>query len=130
MLGRELTELDFTLQGVPRSMLDRCPDVHPLLGRLLSKTFVRDVIRRFPTEETASADPTGFQELIQLLGACQPIWIAFAWKSRPGRRPALPEAGTRMRLRFCTARKPGWKMVMNSRFSCWPTAWAAWKAAR
>src|SRR5262249_23191358 len=33
-LGRELTELDFELQGVPKSIFSRFPDIHPDFGRL------------------------------------------------------------------------------------------------
>lgn len=71
LLGRELTDLDFHAPGVPKSYLERFPDVHPLLGRLLSKTFTADVDRRFPTYESVATDPTGFHELIALLDQCQ-----------------------------------------------------------
>jgi protein phosphatase len=71
LLGRELTELDFTIHGAPRAYVERFPDVHPLLGRLLTKTFVRDLYRRFPTEDTLTSDPSGFRDLIRLLEACQ-----------------------------------------------------------
>jgi protein phosphatase len=69
-LGRELTELDFELQGVPKAFLDRFPDAHPLFGRLVSKTLCRDLALRFPTEEGSKDDPTGFQELLLLLEFC------------------------------------------------------------
>jgi serine/threonine protein phosphatase PrpC len=70
-LGRELTELDFELQGVPKPFLERFPDVHPLFGRLISKTFCRDANGRFPTEEAARKDPCGFAELINTLEVCR-----------------------------------------------------------
>jgi protein phosphatase len=70
-LGRELTELDFELQGVPKPFLERFPDAHPLFGRLISKTFCRDVNGRFPTEDAASKDPCGFAELINTLEVCR-----------------------------------------------------------
>jgi serine/threonine protein phosphatase PrpC len=70
-LGRELTELDFEMQGVPKSILQRFPDIHPLFGRLVSKTFCRDLASRFPTEELAKEDPSGFVELINTLQTCR-----------------------------------------------------------
>jgi protein phosphatase len=70
-LGRELTELDFELQGVPKSILQRFPDIHPLFGRLVSQTFCRDLNSRLPTEDAAKEDPSGFVELIDLLEACR-----------------------------------------------------------
>jgi protein phosphatase len=70
-VGRELTELDFELQGVPKPFLECFPDAHPLFGRLVSKTFCRDVNARFPTEEAAREDPTGFTELIRALEDCR-----------------------------------------------------------
>ena len=70
-LGRELTESDFELHGVPKPILQRFADCHPLFGRLVSKTFCRDVNLRFPTAEAADADPTGFGELLHLLHVCQ-----------------------------------------------------------
>lgn len=66
-LGRELTELDFELQGVPKPFVQLFPDAHPLLTRILLKTLTRDLSQRFPTEEGALADPTGFVELIKTL---------------------------------------------------------------
>jgi protein phosphatase len=70
-VGRELTELDFEFQGVPKPFLQRFPDVHPLFGRLVAKTFCRELGNRFPTEEAAGEDPTGFVELIRTLETCQ-----------------------------------------------------------
>ena len=69
-VGRELTDLDFELQGVPRSFLQRFPDVHPLFGRLVTKTFCRDPRNRFPTDEAAVLDPTGMTELLRTLRNC------------------------------------------------------------
>jgi protein phosphatase len=70
-LGRELTELDFEMQGSPKAILERYRDIHPLVGRLISKTCCRDLSKRFPTEEVAPHDPTGFVELIQTLETCR-----------------------------------------------------------
>jgi serine/threonine protein phosphatase PrpC len=70
-LGRELTELDFELQGVPKAFLQRFPDAHPLFGRLVSKTFCRDVNGRYPTEDAARKDASGFAELIDTLETCR-----------------------------------------------------------
>jgi serine/threonine protein phosphatase PrpC len=70
-IGRELTDLDFEMQGVPKSFIQRFPDSHPLFARLVSKTFCRDVAGRFPTEDAAKEDPTGFGELIRTLDICR-----------------------------------------------------------
>jgi protein phosphatase len=64
-------EKDFERQFVPRQITDRYPDVHPLLLRLVNKTFVRDVNTRFPTDEAGKVDPTGFAELIRTLEQCR-----------------------------------------------------------
>jgi serine/threonine protein phosphatase PrpC len=69
-LGRELTDLDLLGPGTPRPFLERCPDAHPLLGRLLAKTCCRERGLRFPTED-AWNDPTGFEELIRTLELCR-----------------------------------------------------------
>jgi PPM family protein phosphatase len=69
-LGRELTDLDFEMQGVPKSILHRLPEIHPDFGRLIAKTFCRDPDARFPTDEAAKDDPTGFRELIDVLDQC------------------------------------------------------------
>jgi PPM family protein phosphatase len=69
-LGRELTELDFEMQGVPKSILVRLPEIHPDFGRLIAKTFCRNPEARFPTEEAAKEDRTGFKELIDVLDHC------------------------------------------------------------
>jgi serine/threonine protein phosphatase PrpC len=70
-LGRELSELDFTLTGMPRPYLERIPDANPFLARVLAKTFVREVDDRFPADDGPGTDRTGFRELIQALRACQ-----------------------------------------------------------
>jgi serine/threonine protein phosphatase PrpC len=64
-------EKDFEQKFVPRQITDRYPDVHPLLLRLINKTFVRDVNTRFPTDEAGRTDKTGFQELIRTLETCR-----------------------------------------------------------
>jgi protein phosphatase len=71
-LGRELTELDFDGQGrSPKPFIPLFPDVHPLFGRLVTKTFQRDLKLRFPTDEAAKEDATGFTELIRTLDVCR-----------------------------------------------------------
>src|SRR5947209_14549164 len=56
---------------MPRPIVDRFPDIHPLAARLIGKTFCRDIAARFPTEETAAGDPTGFKELLDVLTVCR-----------------------------------------------------------
>jgi serine/threonine protein phosphatase PrpC len=73
-LHHGLEEKDFECPGTPKQITDRFPDVHPLLPRLINKTFVKDVRSRFPSDEAARTDPTGFQELIQTLGVCQRVF--------------------------------------------------------
>jgi protein phosphatase len=70
-VGRELTEMDFERQGVPKPFVPRFPDIHPAFGRLMMKTFCREANLRFPTDEAAREDPTGFTELIRTLEACR-----------------------------------------------------------
>src|SRR5206468_6921573 len=70
-VGRELVDTDFEMQGTPKPFLERFPDVHPLLGRLISKTFCRELGQRFPTEEAAQEDRTGFRELLRTLAICR-----------------------------------------------------------
>jgi protein phosphatase len=69
-LGRDLADLDFEHQGIPKVFLDHFPDVHPLLGLLISKTFCRNVAMRFPTQEASRNDASGFQELLAILELC------------------------------------------------------------
>jgi protein phosphatase len=66
-VGRELDEADFDRPGYPKPFVPRFPDVHPALGRLMSKTFRHDVDTRFPTEEAIREDATGFIELLRTL---------------------------------------------------------------
>ncbi|HEY1859437.1 MAG TPA: hypothetical protein VGG61_03740, partial [Gemmataceae bacterium] len=71
-VGRELTEMDFERQGgTPKPFIPRFPDVHPLFGRLVAKTFQRDPNQRFPTDEAVREDATGFRELIRTLEVCR-----------------------------------------------------------
>lgn len=72
-VGRELTDVDFDRNGTPKPFIPRFPDIHPLFGRLISKTFCRDVSQRFPTDEAAQEDPTGFTELIRVLDVCRRV---------------------------------------------------------
>lgn len=71
LIGRELTETDFERDGVPKPFLTVFPDSHPLLGRLMSKTFCREVGQRFPTYEAQRDDVTGFRELVRALDVCR-----------------------------------------------------------
>lgn len=66
-MGRELVEKDFERQGMPKPFIPQFPDCHPAFGRLISKTFCRDLGYRFPSDEAARKDKTGFQELIGTL---------------------------------------------------------------
>lgn len=74
-IGRELSDhggmSDFERPGVPKPFLPRYPDVHPTFGRLISKTFIRELDYRFPSDEAARTDATGFTELIRSLDVCQ-----------------------------------------------------------
>jgi len=66
-LGHELTETDFESSWVPKPLVFRFPDAHPAYARLVMKTFVRDKQHRFPTDEAARTDPTGWDELARAL---------------------------------------------------------------
>ncbi len=66
-VGRELDESDFDRPGHPKPFLPRFPDVHPGLGRLMAKTFRREVEARFPSDEAVREDATGFVELVRTL---------------------------------------------------------------
>ncbi len=66
-VGRELTESDFEKPGQPKSFIPLFPDVHPALGRLVSKTFRKEINARFPSDEAGKEDFTGFTELIRTL---------------------------------------------------------------
>jgi serine/threonine protein phosphatase PrpC len=70
-MSRELADMDFARPGVPKPFLPQFPDVHPLLGRLISKTFCSDRDGRLPTDEAIQEDSTGFKELIRLLELCR-----------------------------------------------------------
>jgi serine/threonine protein phosphatase PrpC len=70
-VGRELADVDFARPGVPKPFLPQFPDVHPLLGRLISKTFLADRDVRLPTDEAIQEDVTGFKELIRNLEVCR-----------------------------------------------------------
>jgi serine/threonine protein phosphatase PrpC len=66
-VGRDLSEVDFDKPGNPKPFIPRFPDIHPAFGRLVTKTFRREPLSRFPTDEAGKVDPTGFVELIQTL---------------------------------------------------------------
>ena len=70
-VGRELTETDFERPGTPKAFMSLFPDVHPALGRLLSKIFCRERGRRFPTDEAGGEDATGFADLVRALETCR-----------------------------------------------------------
>jgi serine/threonine protein phosphatase PrpC len=69
-VGRELIDKDFDRPGAPKPFIPRFPDIHPAFGRLVTKTFCQDLGYRFPTDEAAKEDPTGFTELIRTLEVC------------------------------------------------------------
>jgi serine/threonine protein phosphatase PrpC len=71
VLGRELSDLDFSFTGVPKPLVERIPDASPFLVRALARTFVREPTARFPTEDGSLIDPTGFRELIAALQSCR-----------------------------------------------------------
>jgi serine/threonine protein phosphatase PrpC len=67
-VGRELNErTDFDGPGNPKPFIPRFPDTHPAFGRLMMKTFRKEVEARFPTDEAGKEDATGFTELIRTL---------------------------------------------------------------
>jgi protein phosphatase len=67
-VGRELNErTDFDSPGNPKPYIPRFPDCHPAFGRLMMKTFRKEVEARFPTDEAGKEDATGFTELIRTL---------------------------------------------------------------
>jgi serine/threonine protein phosphatase PrpC len=66
-VGRDLNEIDFDRSGTPKPFIPRFPDIHPAFGRLMTKTFRKDVEGRFPSDEASKEDATGFVELIRTL---------------------------------------------------------------
>jgi serine/threonine protein phosphatase PrpC len=66
-VGRDLNEIDFDRSGTPKPFIPRFPDSHPAFGRLMTKTFRKDVDGRFPSDEASKEDATGFVELIRTL---------------------------------------------------------------
>ena len=67
-VGRELNEkTDFDGPGNPKPFIPRFPDVHPSFGRLMMKTFRKEIGFRFPSDEASREDATGFSELIRTL---------------------------------------------------------------
>src|SRR5262249_45227012 len=66
-VGRELADTDFDRPGYPKPFIPRFPDIHPAFGRLMTKTFRREVEARFPTDEAGREDATGFLELVRTL---------------------------------------------------------------
>lgn len=72
-VGRELVEMDFDRPGQPKDFFPLYPEIHPLFGRLMVKTFCRDPLQRFPTDEAHKEDATGFAELIRTLDVCSRV---------------------------------------------------------
>jgi protein phosphatase len=66
-VGRDLNEIDFDRSGTPKPFIPRFPDIHPAFGRLMTKTFRKDVEGRFPSDEASKEDATGCVELIRTL---------------------------------------------------------------
>jgi serine/threonine protein phosphatase PrpC len=66
-VGRDLNEIDFDRSGTPKPFIPRFPDIHPAIGRLMTKTFRKDVDGRFPSDEASKEDATGIVELIRTL---------------------------------------------------------------
>jgi serine/threonine protein phosphatase PrpC len=66
-VGRDLNEIDFDRSGAPKPFIPRFPDIHPAFGRLMTKTFRTNVEGRFPSDEAAKEDSSGFVELIRTL---------------------------------------------------------------
>jgi protein phosphatase len=67
-VGRELNDrTDFDGPGNPKPFIPLFPDIHPSFGRLMMKTFRKEVEARFPTDEAGKEDATGFTELIRTL---------------------------------------------------------------
>src|SRR5205085_4082243 len=69
-LGHELSEPDFRGPGDPKPFLERFPDAHPFLGRLIHKTLNPEREERFPTGGEAE-DLSGFTELVRTLQEAQ-----------------------------------------------------------
>src|SRR6185437_5229667 len=63
----DLNEIDFDRSGTPKPFIPCFPDIHPAFGRLMTKTFRKEFHGRFPTDEAAKEDATGFVELIRTL---------------------------------------------------------------
>jgi serine/threonine protein phosphatase PrpC len=66
-VGRDVNEIDFDRSGTPKPFIPRFPDIHPAFGRLMTKTFRKDIEGRFPSDEASKEDATGFVELIRTL---------------------------------------------------------------
>src|SRR5262249_54737797 len=67
-VGRELNErTDFDGPGNPKPFIPHFPDIHPGFGRLMMKTFRKEIEARFPTDQAGRDDATGFTELIRTL---------------------------------------------------------------
>jgi len=68
VMGTELGDTDFDKKsGLVKNFIARNPDIHPAIGRIVSKTFCRDPLIRFPTDEAGKKDSTGGTELINAI---------------------------------------------------------------
>ena len=68
VMGTDLNEKDFDKgSGLVKNFIARNPDVHPVIGRIVSKTFCRDPQIRWPSDEWGKKDPTGGTELVNAL---------------------------------------------------------------
>lgn len=70
-LHHGLEDGDFESQYTAKQVTERFPDVHPLFPRVINKTFVKDPRARFPSDEAAKIDASGFDELQKTLTVCQ-----------------------------------------------------------
>jgi serine/threonine protein phosphatase PrpC len=70
-LGREAAAAEAARGGPPAAFLERFPEAHPHLARLVGKSFNPDPAGRFPTDDAAWFDPTGFTELAEAIRGCR-----------------------------------------------------------
>jgi protein phosphatase len=74
VMGHDVNESDFDKKsGIPKNFIARLPDIHPLIGRIVSKTFQRDPLARWPSDEAGKKDPTGFTELVDTLASAAKV---------------------------------------------------------
>lgn len=74
IMGTDLNEKDFDkASGLVKNFIARNPDVHPHIGRIVSKTFCRDPQLRWPSDEWGKKDPTGGTELVNALDVARKL---------------------------------------------------------